>query len=321
MEIPITTKIIYLDQKGWIDLAKLYYGHPTNSEKALLEKILKASDNDKAVFPISMATLSETCEISKDRWRKELASLMVNVSKYHAIRPYIKYTLELEIENLILAKLNLPLINIRKHFVEKGFARLMGGKLEATSEKIDPKVLNKINQHAANQLDRPETLEYLMSVHYENDEEKLKDLEAVETFEGIRNKLKTIKDNDIRRKASFIQNTHATIVPLLARRLYDMGAPISFVETFFYQFDVDEFLKKLPTALCLFTLLFQRDQQSERDIQVNDIADIWHLTLAIPYSDIVVTERMWASIAKRAKLDEKCNTIILPSLTDLDYLL
>ena len=98
-----------------------------------------------------------------------------------------------------------------------------------------------------------------------------------------------------------------------------MGVPITFAKNFFEQseIDIDEFLEKLPTALCSFTLLFQRDQQTQRAIQINDMADIWHLTLAIPYSDIVVTEKMWASIAKGAKLDEKCNTVILSSLSEL----
>jgi hypothetical protein len=86
----------------------------------------------------------------------------------------------------------------------------------------------------------------------------------------------------------------------------------------FGDYDADEFLSKLPTALCEFTLLFQRDEQPARPIQVNDFCDIWHLTLAIPYCDIVVTEeKMWVTIAKNAKLDEKCDTVILSSIYDL----
>lgn len=311
-----------MDLKGWIDLAKLYYGQPTNSEKLLLERILNAADNGRAIFPISMATLNETCKISKKRWRRELASLMVKVSKYYSINPYITYTLGLEVDNFIYAKLDMSLINIRGRFVAKGFSWLMGAALEATSEELDPKILRDLNEKASQQLNKPETLEYLMSKHYKNKKEDLTDLEAVKTFESIRKNQKTIKDNDIRRRVSFIQNTRATIIPLIAERLYELQAPLSFANNLFKKkFDVDEFLKQFPTALCLFTLLFQRDQQSARDIQINDMADIWHLTLAIPYSDIVITERMWASIARRAKIDQVCGTIIAPSLADLHGLL
>ena len=77
----------------------------------------------------------------------------------------------------------------------------------------------------------------------------------------------------------------------------------------------------IPTALCEFTLMFQRDQQSSRIIQVNDVYDIWHLTLAIPYSDIVVTEKMWTTISRNTALDKKCNTVILSPINDLSKVL
>lgn len=84
------------------------------------------------------------------------------------------------------------------------------------------------------------------------------------------------------------------------------------------QKEILELLDNIPTALCLFTLIFERDQQLQRPIQANDFNDIWFLSLAIPYSDIVVTEKMWTSISKRTKLDVKCNTIILSSIKELE---
>ena len=65
-------KIIYLDQKGWINLAKIYYGNPSDSEKKLLDKIIDASENGTAIFPISMIHLGETTRISKSKWRTQL---------------------------------------------------------------------------------------------------------------------------------------------------------------------------------------------------------------------------------------------------------
>ena len=45
--------------------------------------------------------------------------------------------------------------------------------------------------------------------------------------------------------------------------------------------------------------------------------DVWFLTLALPYNDVVITERMRTSIIRQAKLDKKCNTIILSSINEL----
>jgi hypothetical protein len=318
MGIPSSTKIVYLDQKGWIDLAKIYYGKSLDTEKIVLEQIVQASDSGTAIFPISIVNFSETATISKNRWRKELASLIVKVSKYYTILPYIDYTIDLEAENLILKILDSSPINIRERYVGKGFARLMGAKPEATSEKIDKKILAKINQKASEELDKPETLEYLMSIQYKNDEEKRRTIEAIKTQERIREKIKDIKDNDLRRKAFMLQNFQATVMPIIARKLYEIQAPRIFMERMFENFNIDIFLENFPTALCFFTLLFQRDQQYQRAIQFNDMEDIWHLTLAIPYCDIVVTENMWTSIAKQSKLDKKCNTTILSSINELD---
>jgi hypothetical protein len=318
MEILSSAKIVYLDQKGWIDLAKIYYGKSPGTEKRVLEQILQASDSGTTIFPISIVNFSETTIISKNRWRKELASLIVKVSKYYTILPYIDYTIDLEAENLIRKMLDLSPINIRERYVGKGFARLMGGKPEATSKKIDKKILDRINQRASEELDKPETLEYLMSIQYKNDEEKRTTIEDIKTLELIRERTKDIKDNDLRRRAFMVQNFQATVMPIIARKLYEIQAPKTLMKKMFENFNIDIFLENFPTALCFFTLLFQRDQQYQRAIQSNDMEDIWHLTLAIPYCDIVVTENMWTTIAKQSKLDKKCNTAILSSINELD---
>ena len=105
---------------------------------------------------------------------------------------------------------------------------------------------------------------------------------------------------------------------MLANTLRKFRAPIKLIDKIIPKDDIEQFYMSIPTALCEFTLLFNRDQQLQRPIEVNDIADIWHLTLAIPYSDIVITERMWTSICKRTKLDQKCDTIILSSIKELN---
>ena len=315
-------KIVYLDQKCWISLAKIYYGAPINRDRELLDKIIESSDKGTAIFPISLIHCSETCSISKPRWRKQLASLMAKISKCYTLLPHWMPIMELEIKNIILEKLNLPLFNIRDYYVGRGITRLIGEKPEIISNNKDfsQQLLEELNREILDALTKPETLELLLLQKY-NEPHKQEQLKAVEEFEIIRKKLKIIKDNDLRRRAFLVQNFKATIFPKIVRILYEWHLPKEFLDNFFKNFDIEEFLDRLPTALCEFTLLFQRDQQLQRPIKVNDINDIWYLTLAIPYSDIVVTERMWASILRQAKLDKKCNTIILSSIEELsDYL-
>jgi len=320
LELTMTTsesgRIVYLDMKGWIDLAKIYYGQPSKREKELLDKILQSSCDDTAIFPISIIHLFETHNIANPRRREDLVSLMVKISKYHTLTPYWNKLLELEIKNLILEKLGLPLINIRDHFVGKGFSRLMGAIPTITSKDISPKLLEELNEDLLKLLNDPKIFAGLTARIYDN--RKREQVTTVKEFERTREDLKRFKDKEYRRKVFLAQNTVRTILPKLVQFLIEMNLPATFAEELFTSFDIDTFLGKLPTALCEFTLLFQRDQQLHRPIQVNDIADIWHLTLAIPYSDIVITDKMWVSITKGAKLDKKCDTLILPSIKELN---
>lgn len=312
-------KIIYLDQNGWINLAKIYYGNPTESEKNLLNEIINASDKNNVIFPISMVNLNETNRISKTQWRQQLSSLMASISKCYTLTPYWNRMIDIEIQNLVLKTLGLPQINVRKIWLGKGLPHLIGEIPSVVSDKkIDPKIIEKLEKDLLEKLEDPKSLEFLLANKYSPKSIERDERKAIKEFEKIRSNLYKIKDNDHRFSYFLAHNITATITPRLAKTLIDFNLPKKFINKIIPQGDIEKFLMSIPTALCEFTLLFQRDQQLQRPIQVNDIADIWHLTLTIPYSDIVVTERMWASISKQTKLDQKCNTIILPSIKELN---
>jgi len=245
--------------------------------------------------------------------------MMIKISKYYTVTPYWTKLREFEIKNLILRELDMPPINVRSFFVGKGFSYLIGKTPTIKSNNINPEILIEINKKLQMALNDPQ-LFLDLAVKFSNDGKKDR-LAAVKEFEAIRKGLSQFKDKDYRRKVFLWQNIVATILPKINSFLAEMNLPVTFgqeiVEKILDNYDADILLGKLPTAFCELTLMFQRDQQTSRAIQVNDIYDIWHLTLAIPYSDIVVTEKMWTTIAKNTKLDEKCNTVILSSINDL----
>jgi hypothetical protein len=56
----------------------------------------------------------------------------------------------------------------------------------------------------------------------------------------------------------------------------------------------------------------------ERDWNINDLRDIFALSSAIPYCDVVVTDRKaWDVTKRRARLDEEFDTEIFCTLDDL----
>ena len=73
----------------------------------------------------------------------------------------------------------------------------------------------------------------------------------------------------------------------------------------------------MPAAHVDWQLGFQRDKQKTRKIHPNDLADLFHLTVAIPYSDLVITERFWADLVSRTDLKERYRTEVSPKLEAL----
>jgi hypothetical protein len=68
-------------------------------------------------------------------------------------------------------------------------------------------------------------------------------------------------------------------------------------------------------------LALESYKQVARPVGRNDLTDLLFLAVAIPYCDIVVTERFWADIARRTTLLETYSTVVLTNLAELpDYL-
>jgi hypothetical protein len=55
----------------------------------------------------------------------------------------------------------------------------------------------------------------------------------------------------------------------------------------------------------------------DRKAQANDVADFAHLSVAVPYADIVVTEKFWTHLVRAERLDKKYNTRVTSDLLEL----
>jgi hypothetical protein len=73
----------------------------------------------------------------------------------------------------------------------------------------------------------------------------------------------------------------------------------------------------LPSRAVTYELRRLRHQSRDTKWKPNDLEDIASLSVAIPYCDVVVTEKQWCHNARRAKLDRRFNTVILYDLKDL----
>lgn len=314
-------KVVYLDQKDWIFLARGYYDDSFRINSEICDLVLEAS-REKAIFPLSITHLDETLRRLDTRSRTRLATFMIKASKGYTILPGA-IIMESEVRQAALKKLGLPTINLRKFAIGRGVSHMLGakGKLVRKEEAVGADLPEAIKKKILDYVDSPQALLRFMS--NQQLAEKIQHIKQnhatmVEKMEETRRRNIEIRDKDLRYRVCIARFLVDEIGPLLGHLMIELNLSMkAIIREDWTQKEFTEFFQNMPTAYCLFTLTYRRDQYIQRPIETNDINDIWALTTAIPYCDIVVTESMWASIARQAKLDKIYDTLILSSVREL----
>ncbi len=142
-------------------------------------------------------------------------------------------------------------------------------------------------------------------------------IEATEGIEKERSTYTRIKDPQRRYKVILAKNIIAVLSPTIAKICHELGIYNSIFEGW-NEKEMMDFIKEIPTFYVLFNLSYWSENNYNRRIKRNDLYDISFLSIAIPYCDIIVTEKMFGSIAKDVKLDEIYHKVILSSIDDLE---
>ncbi|MEU7778892.1 hypothetical protein [Micromonospora parva] len=80
-------------------------------------------------------------------------------------------------------------------------------------------------------------------------------------------------------------------------------------------------LSLMPTRYCIFYMRRAKHRNPQWAWQQHDRTDLAALASAVPYSDVVVTERQWAHVFRSTGLDKRFGTRVLSRLSDLAELL
>lgn len=197
-------KIVYLDQKCWINLAKLYYTNKTKNESDLLKKILDASEKNRIIFPLSLSHINETNRISSKKRRNQLAFLMSKISKAYTIQPYVDKIIRAEIRNIVLRKHDLKPKDIREYVLKKGISNLLGAKPTLVPRKgnKNSKLPDSVKKELLDLLETPEAIQLALNQRPPTSE-WLNKKALVTKLEKIRTELSNIKDNNLRQRVFF----------------------------------------------------------------------------------------------------------------------
>jgi hypothetical protein len=78
-----------------------------------------------------------------------------------------------------------------------------------------------------------------------------------------------------------------------------------------------EILDDIPSRWVEMKLRHLRQSNPQKAWDGNDLNDVTALSIAVPYCDVVVTEKSWASMISAAKVEQPFGTVVARSLRDV----
>ncbi len=78
-----------------------------------------------------------------------------------------------------------------------------------------------------------------------------------------------------------------------------------------------QILEAIPSRWVEMKLRHQRQANPQKAWQGSDLNDVTALAIAVPYCDVVVTERSWSSMLSAAKVPQRAETTMTASLQDV----
>lgn len=99
----------------------------------------------------------------------------------------------------------------------------------------------------------------------------------------------------------------------LAQAVLDVGLP--HVEGLSERFGA--IVEATPSRWVEMKLRQQRQANPQKAWHGNDLNDVIALSVAVPYCDVVVTERSWSSMLAAVKVPERYDTLVTPNLQDV----
>lgn len=310
-------KVVYLDSRGWIQLHKEYRrGEITE------EQIGSLVQSDEFIFPLSLVSFEECIRLRTEEDREERLKLLWRVSDGWGMAP--KPYIEDEEICRALAQFSdryTPIQDFRwRSILGQGLPQIVaGGNYQFTGTED----WNEEEMDILHEMVNGERT-FMLSKMEKIAEEAMNTEVLEETAEAITAELEQereeIPDNDRRRRIKYARY----FVHNLAHRLTLHSARFGINPKQFLsepitprgQERVMNFLKSMNSFYANAVLTNERDLQ-DGCAEPNDLYDIMSLSVAIPYSNVVYTEKKWKHLAThRGDLDETYDTEIVAKWSD-----
>lgn len=335
----------YLDQWVWIRLARAALGKPdAPGDPKLLQALVDAA-NEGVAFPLSGTHFIETESIKSPRQRRDIANVMASISHFRTIRS----RRDLLRNQLLLAMheqfgrptfrpAKLDPLGVGVHWAFEGVEKVLQVH-DADGQIID--------------LDRfPRELRVRATQGFEyqvmpgpDDEEvtSLRDrygykpeataeaghsrLEWEREFVGLLVDTPPKDPAELRVWIQAREVTHENL-ELLVDVFKEYGLPIRRLTGGFSDDDparrrqfISEFFDRLPSVQVAVDLKLAIHRNNQRGWARNDVYDTDAMSIAVPYSAVVVADKAVADALRRIKAEERHGTVITGKLEELAEML
>lgn len=336
---PLTGRpVLYLDLNHWISLAKAAVGHEQGeSFKECLETCQSAVDSGRATLVLAAAHYSEILKVGSPRQRRDLADVMESLTRFRTLVSRVT-VMKLELAAALDFVLRLtprdPEIDLIGHGVCHAFGHSNGGfrirdratgedvtsqfREEYGPEKFDAYMANALLELERRPLRGPEmkpqklqTFGYaphqvLQIAKNRADEERAQTLRLDGRGPWRRERLPGVVS--ARELLIEFQNMAPTAFQERGVGLEDiLTSPEAGVA----------FMRSMPSTDVSMTLKTAWHRNRDKPWSANDIYDIDAMALAVPYCDVVVTEKACHHALVSTGMDVRMNTVILRDLPSL----
>jgi hypothetical protein len=336
---PVATKLVYLDLNHWIALAKAATGHPAGSRhKESLEALRSARSSGRILLPLSGTHYMEMYAIRDPRQRADLAAVMEELSGFAALlcrSVLIRLELEATLDALAGPRADpyLPVLLIGRGV---GHAFGMRGGLRIRSPEGDvtektrlewsggPKEFDRWLAAAELTLERallagpsdadvpelerdgwdPTAARCEQERRAEQEREQALRLDATPRWR--RGRLRDVVS------ARYVA---IELMDMLNDGLQARGVVLDDVST-----DLSAargIVDAMPSGDVCLTLTTAAHRNRERPWSANDISDIDALSIAVPYCDLVATERHACHVLNATGVVERLGTTVVATLDEL----
>ncbi len=315
---------IYLDQNKWIDLGRaILRPDDDNTYVEVAELIKNKVEKGEWIVPLSLIHFLETLARGNNRSREGLARVMEDVSRGYTIVPSMDVEQE-EFHNkfaeLHSFRATYPIEPIKEHLF--GALGSNPPSIEFNRE-LDPDIETKIREVFSSAKKSNDLYKKYMAntlTDQEKDENEKMNLELVEGWKQRQERISRITEK-YRYKwflaNQFVENfmKHLDYLMQTFKKNRDELIPGDILKC---EEKVIALLEGIPSLNVRIKLMYQLLRDINATVHRNDPKDVQFLSMAIPYTDVVITEKKWWHLANQEKLGELYCTEIEK---DLNFLL